>query len=125
LRGKKLPDPRILPNAGSFFKNPVIPLNQYEQLKSKYKGIFHILEDGSVKLSAAGLIEQCGWKGYRKGDAGVFDRHALILVNHGKATGMDIFNLAKAVRTSVVDEFGIRLQFEVNVISKVPLLSEL
>jgi UDP-N-acetylmuramate dehydrogenase len=117
IRQSKLPDPADIGNAGSFFKNPVISNELLEELEEKYRGIpcFPVDKENS-KVPAAWLIEMCGWRGKRVGDAGVYDKQALVLVNWGKATGKDILALAEQIRTSVFDRFGIELEPEVNVI---------
>ena len=117
IRTSKLPDPAIIGNAGSFFKNPSVPASMYEQLKQQHAGIVgYPNADGTVKLAAGWLIEQCGLKGYRKGDAGVHEKQALVLVNYGHATGQDIYDLSEAVMNSVHDKFGVELEREVNVV---------
>lgn len=117
IRRNKLPDPEIIGNAGSFFKNPVVPCSVADPLKKKYQ-LMPLYEDqsGSVKLAAGWLIDQCGWKGKRTGDAGVHDKQALVLVNYGKATGKEIFNLSQEIKKSVYEKFGVELQREVEVI---------
>ncbi|MEW6764688.1 MAG: UDP-N-acetylmuramate dehydrogenase [Pseudomonadota bacterium] len=100
-------------SAGSFFKNPVIPSGQAAILQEQFPGMpSWILGDGRVKLSAAWLIEQCGWKGHREGDAGVYDRHALVLVNHGRASGRALWALAERIVASVEQCLGVRLEPE-------------
>jgi UDP-N-acetylmuramate dehydrogenase len=117
IRKSKLPDPEIIGNAGSFFKNPVVQAQVADTLKSKYTGLPCYNDTaGYVKIAAGWLIDQCGWKGKRIGDAGVHDMQALVLVNHGKATGKEILELSAAIRKSVFDKFGIELQREVEVI---------
>lgn len=116
LRKKKLPDPAEIGNAGSFFKNPVINIENYYLLKMQFPTIPGYNTNDTVKLSSGWLIEQCGWKGKRFGDAGVSEKHALILVNYGKATGSDILELAGKIEKSVNDKFGIILEKEVQVI---------
>lgn len=117
LRKKKLPDPKELGNAGSFFKNPILNYNHYLELKDKNDALVSFpAEKNNVKLSAARLIELCGFKGKRIGDAGVYQKHALILVNYGNATGQDIYNLSEEIRLSVLDKFGINLEREVQII---------
>lgn len=117
VRQSKLPDPAEIGNSGSFFKNPVIPANQFDQIKGQYPSAPHYPQsDGSIKLPAAWLIDQCGWKGYREGDFGVHDRQALVLVNHGNATGKEIFDLSTRILEDVESRFGIKLEREVNVI---------
>lgn len=117
IRRGKLPDPEILGNAGSFFKNPVVSNTVADNLRLRYPFLpaFHD-KSGGVKLAAGWMIEQCGWKGKRIGDAGVHDKQALVLVNHGTATGREIFDLSEKIRTSVLEKFGIELQREVEVI---------
>lgn len=113
LRRSKLPDPEVLGNAGSFFKNPVVDAAQHEQLHSHAENIPSWETDaGQYKLSAAWLIEQCGWKGKRQGDAGIYDKHALVLVNHGTASGEQLWQLAETVIKAVEDRFAITLEPE-------------
>ena len=117
IRESKLPDPDKLGNAGSFFKNPVIPEAEYESLFNMYPDIpSYPAPAGARKIPAAWLIEQCGWKGKRIGDAGTFDKQPLVLVNHGNATGRQILDLAKSIEEDVVVKYGIRLEKEVNII---------
>lgn len=116
IRRRKLPDPAVTGNAGSFFKNPVIHEEKFMALKERFPGIsFYPQEDG-CKISAAWLIEQCGWKGKRTGDAGVNVLQPLVLVNYGQATGRDIIRLAEDIKGSVREMFGIKLETEVNII---------
>jgi UDP-N-acetylmuramate dehydrogenase len=116
IRASRLPDPFKLGNAGSFFKNPFINQEKLQQLQAEHPGIpFFEAGKGLVKLSAGWLIEQCGWKGYRKGDAGVFEHQALVLVNHGNASGADIWGLAESIISDVEGKFGISLEPEVNI----------
>lgn len=119
IRRSKLPDPAEIGNAGSFFRNPLVSPDEAQYLKVKYPSIPCFTDpSGSIKLSAAWLIEQCGWKGKRIGDAGVHEKHALVLVNYGKATGEEIFNLSEKIRESVYQKFGISLEREVEVIGE-------
>jgi len=113
IRSAKLPDPARLGNAGSFFKNPTVSAEQCEDIIAREPRIVHYhLADGSVKLAAGWLIEACGWKGKTVGQAGVYDRQALVLVNHGGATGGEVMTLARAIQTSVYERFGLRLEPE-------------
>ena len=117
LRQSKLPDPADIGNAGSFFKNPLLAIDKWEKLKEKYPEIPGYKQtDGQIKTSAAWLIDQCGWKGYRKGDAGVSEKHALVLVNYGKASGAELWHTAQDIIHSVEDKFGIELEPEPRVI---------
>ncbi|MDP2257864.1 MAG: UDP-N-acetylmuramate dehydrogenase [Polaromonas sp.] len=117
IRKAKLPDPQVIGNAGSFFKNPTVSLEQCEDIIQREPKIVHYrLADGSVKLAAGWLIDACGWKGKSVGNAGVYDKQALVLVNKGgvsnPATGGEVMTLAKAIQTSVYERFGIRLEPE-------------
>lgn len=117
IRNSKLPDPKQIGNAGSFFKNPSVPAEKFEVLKSEFPGIVGFpAKDGAVKLAAAWMIEQCGWKGYRKGDAGCHEKQALVLVNYGNAQGSDIYDLSKNIIESVKNRFGVELEREVNIV---------
>lgn len=118
IRRRKLPDPAVLGNAGSFFKNPIVPSAQAEALKSEHDAlpVFRGNNDDTRKLSAAWLIDQCGWKGHRDGDAGVAASHALVLVNHGHATGAQLLDLARRIADSVRSRFGVSLEPEPRVI---------
>jgi UDP-N-acetylmuramate dehydrogenase len=116
IRHSKLPDPSEIGNAGSFFKNPVVSQQQFLSLSGSFQDLpAYPHEEGQVKLAAGWLIEQCGWKGYRKGDAGVHQRQALVLVNYGHASGKDILDLGEAVTASVKKKFGVSLEKEVNI----------
>jgi UDP-N-acetylmuramate dehydrogenase len=113
LRRRKLPDPAELGNAGSFFKNPVIEAERCAALLSAHPDLPHYPQpDGREKLAAGWLIEQCGWKGRRLGSVGCHDRHALVLVNHGGATGADILRLAASIQDDVFRRFGVELEPE-------------
>jgi UDP-N-acetylmuramate dehydrogenase len=117
LRRRKLPDPEFLPNAGSFFKNPAVPAGLAGELAAKHPGLpVHESSDGRCKLSAAWMIEACGLKGIREGDAGVSAQHALVLVNHGSASGAELLGLARRVADSVEQRFGIRLEPEPRIV---------
>ncbi len=117
IRSSKLPDPKVIGNAGSFFKNPEISSEQFEKLRSSFPAIVgYKLNDEKVKLAAGWLIEQCGWKGYRKGDAGCHAKQALVLVNYNNAKGEEIYDLSTEILQSVKDKFGVELEREVNVI---------
>lgn len=118
IRTSKLPDPKQIGNAGSLFKNPVIPNEQFIEIKNAFSGIVAFPSgDDHIKLAAGWLIEQCGWKGYRKNDAGCFSKQALVLVNYGKATGNEIFELSEEIIQSVKKTFGVVLEREVNIIA--------
>jgi UDP-N-acetylmuramate dehydrogenase len=116
IRTSKLPDPKQIANAGSFFKNPETDTANYEELKSKYPGIIAYPQaNGMYKLAAGWMIEQCGWKGIRKGDAGCHALQALVLVNYGTATGKQVFDLSEEILLNVKEKFGITLEREVNI----------
>jgi UDP-N-acetylmuramate dehydrogenase len=113
VRSAKLPDPRVIGNAGSFFKNPTVTPEQCQDIIARDPGIVHYnMPDGSVKLAAGWLIDACGWKGKSVGKAGVYEKQALVLVNRGGATGGEVVTLARAIQTSVYERFGIRLEPE-------------
>ncbi len=116
LRRSKLPDPDIIPNAGSFFKNPIVKREEAEALIVKFPDLPYFSQGEMRKISAAWLLEKSGWKGHRQGDAGVYKNHALVLVNHGQASGQDIWQLACEMRDSVQATFGVRLEPEIKVI---------
>ncbi len=120
IRSSKLPDPKVLGNSGSFFKNPVVPQIHFDKLKEKFPEIVaYPAPSNSVKLAAGWMIDKAGWKGFRRGDAGVHDQQALVLVNHGKATGKEIVTLAMDIKKSVKEMFGVDLRPEVNIIGSI------
>jgi UDP-N-acetylmuramate dehydrogenase len=113
IRSAKLPDPRVIGNAGSFFKNPTVTPEQCQDIIARDPGIVHYpMPDGTIKLAAGWLIDACGWKGKSVGKAGVYEKQALVLVNRGGATGGEVVTLARAIQTSVYERFGIRLEPE-------------
>lgn len=117
IRSSKLPDPHVIGSAGSFFKNPVIKKSEFLKVQSFNPSIpFYKLEGDNYKIPAGWLIEQCGWKGYRKGDAGCYEKQALVLVNYGSAAGNEIYALSEEIKMSVMEMFGIVLETEVNII---------
>ncbi len=117
IRRSKLPDPIDIGNAGSFFKNPTVSAFEYYRIADEFRTLVAFNQNnGYYKLAAGWLIEQCGWKGFRKGDAGVHAHQALILVNYGNATGREILELANDIIASVENKFGVRLEPEVNIL---------
>ena len=113
IRRAKLPDPKLIGNAGSFFKNPTVSPEQCADIIARDpKVVYYPLLDGSIKLAAGWLIDACGWKGKTVGNAGAYEKQALVLVNRGDATGGEVMTLAKAIQTSVYERFGIRLEPE-------------
>jgi UDP-N-acetylmuramate dehydrogenase len=117
IRSSKLPDPNETGNAGSFFKNPTVSLSFFESLKKEYPSIVaYKVGDDMVKLAAGWLIEQCGWKGIRKGDAGCHAKQALVLVNYGNATGQEVYDLSEEILRSVEAKFNVLLEREVNIV---------
>lgn len=116
VRRRKLPDPAVIGNAGSFFKNPVVDRLTYHRLHDEHPEMpSYPQPDGTIKLPAAWLIDRCGWKGHRDGDAGVHAHQALVLVNHGSATGAQILELATRIADDVQATYGVTLEREVNV----------
>lgn len=117
IRNSKLPNPKDLGNAGSFFKNPIVSRQTYEHLKNNYPSVpAYPLNDIEVKIPAGWLIEQAGWKGKVQGNAGTYQQQALVIVNHGGASGEEILHLAESIRESVKQKFGISLVPEVNIV---------
>lgn len=118
IRGSKLPDPKEIGNAGSFFKNPFVDDSFATELRKEFPSmpLYPSSVEGKSKLAAGWLIDQCGWKGFREGNVGVHKHQALVLVNYGGATGGEVFSLAGRIREDVKERFGIELEFEVNVL---------
>lgn len=117
IRSEKLPDPAELGNAGSFFKNPLVPAGLAERLRAEQEGLVAYPQaDGQVKLAAGWLIERAGWKGFREGDAGVHRLQALVLVNYGRASGEQLLALARRIQADVAARFGVGLEIEPNVL---------
>lgn len=117
IRQAKLPDPKVLGNAGSFFMNPVVPKMQFEALLAQYPDMPHYpVDDAHVKIPAGWMIDRCGWKGKRVGHAGVHEKQALVLVNCGGATGKEVMHLAEEIVASVRERFGVTIRPEVNYI---------
>jgi UDP-N-acetylmuramate dehydrogenase len=115
IRKSKLPDPKELGNAGSFFKNPIVPASLFLNLLSKFPEMPHYQQsEAGIKLAAGWLIEQCGWKGYRKSDVGCYSLQALVIVNYGNAKGAEIFDFSELIINSVFDKFGVKLEREEN-----------
>ena len=117
IRNAKLPDPKVMGNAGSFFMNPIVTKEKYEQLAAQYEGMPHYTVDAAhEKIPAGWMIDQCGWKGKSMGRAGVHDKQALVLVNRGGATGKEIVALCEAIQRDVKEKFGIEIHPEVNIV---------
>ena len=117
IRQSKLPDPKVLGNSGSFFKNPIILKSEYEKIHALHPEMPHyVISETHVKVPAGWLIEKTGFKGKRFGDAGIHKNQALVLVNYGNATGQEILNVSKDIQATVLKEFGIAIEAEVNVI---------
>ena len=116
IRSSKLPDPKVIGNAGSFFKNPVISISQFEDLKERYPQLaYYKLPSGEIKIAAGWLIDHLGWKGKRIEDYGVHKNQALVLVNYGESDGKDIYDLSSLIMKSVFKNFQISLEREVNI----------
>jgi UDP-N-acetylmuramate dehydrogenase len=119
IRVSKLPDPSTIGNAGSFFKNPIVTIALFEQVQAGFPDVVHYpAGDGYVKLAAGWLIEQCGWKGKVAGHTGTWKNQALVLVNHGGATGEEVYSFSSQIIDSVYTKFGVLLEREVNVIGR-------
>jgi UDP-N-acetylmuramate dehydrogenase len=117
IRTHKLPDPKVIGNAGSFFQNPIVADEQHESLLHKYPTLISYPDaPGKRKLAAGWLIDQCGFKGERMGNVGVYEQQALVLVNHGNGTAQDILGLAKCIQDRVKKEFGVSLEIEPNIL---------
>jgi len=117
IRKSKLPDPKVLGNSGSFFKNPIVPIETYKKAVLQYPEMPHyVVSDTEVKVPAGWLIEQAGFKGKRFGDAGIHEKQALVLVNYGNATGQEIVELSKHIQKTILDKYGIAIEAEVNII---------
>ncbi len=117
IRENKLPNPKILGNSGSFFKNPIISIEDLNSIKLNHPTIkFYPMNDGFVKIAAGWLIDDAGWKGKRVGDAGVHDKQALVLVNYGNATGQDIYNLSQEIINDIKSKYKIIIEREVNIL---------
>jgi UDP-N-acetylmuramate dehydrogenase len=117
IRSKKLPDPAVIGNAGSFFQNPIVGNQQFERLIKEFPNLVSYPDAiGTRKLAAGWLIDQCGFKGKRVGPVGVYENQALVLVNHGGGTSTDILDLAKNIQEVVLDKFGVQLEIEPNIL---------
>lgn len=117
IRSEKLPDPAVLGNAGSFFKNPLVSIAQEQRLRGEHPELVAYPQAaGQCKLAAGWLIERAGWKGFRDGDAGVHQQQALVLVNYGAATGMQLLNLARRIQVDIAERFGVELEIEPNIL---------
>lgn len=117
IRNAKLPDPKVLGNAGSFFMNPIVDRDLFESIQKEYPDMPHYhIDDKQEKIPAGWMIDMCGWKGKSLGKAGVHDKQALVLVNNGGATGTDIVELCNTIRKDVKDKFGIDIYPEVNIV---------
>lgn len=117
IRQSKLPDPKVIGNSGSFFKNPIILKSDFEKINQKFPEMkFYEISDTEVKIPAGWLIENAGFKGKRYGDAGIHENQALVLVNYGKATGQEILNVSNEIQKKIVSIYGISIETEVNII---------
>ena len=117
IRQSKLPDPKKIGNSGSFFKNPIVSLNQLELIKKKYPNVVNYeINENEFKIAAGWLIERAGWKGKKFNNYGIHEKQALVLVNYGLANGMEIFELSEKIILDIKDKFGIKLEREVNII---------
>ena len=117
IRQSKLPDPKVIGNAGSFFQNPIVGATQYETLLAQHQNLVSYPDaNGTRKLAAGWLIDQCGFKGYQSGPAGVYEKQALVIVNHGGARANDILELANTIQEKVKECFGVELQIEPNIL---------
>ena len=117
IRQSKLPDPKVLGNSGSFFKNPIVLKSEFEPIHKKFPEMkFYEISETEVKVPAGWLIEQAGFKGKRYGDAGIHKNQALVLVNYGNASGQDILNVSKEIQDTIFQKFGIYIEAEVNII---------
>jgi UDP-N-acetylmuramate dehydrogenase len=111
-----LPDPAVLGNCGSFFKNPVISISHFEKIKENHPSIKSFpVSETEIKVPAGWLIEQAGWKGKKVGNVGVHEKQALVLVNYGLGTGLEIKNLAQSIQKDILEKFTISLEIEVNI----------
>jgi len=117
IRSSKLPDPKVIGNAGSFFKNPLVTEEVYRRLVDENPSMpFYPAPEGKYKLAAGWLIEKSGWKGFRRENYGVHSKQALVLVNHGGATGSQIYDLSTEILADVKKKFGVELEREVNIV---------
>jgi UDP-N-acetylmuramate dehydrogenase len=116
IRSQKLPDPKILGNAGSFFKNPAISKSQYEHLQEQFSDIIaYPISDNSYKIAAGWLIESCGWKGMKKGNVGCYEKQALVIVSYGIRSGKEVYDFSEEIIHSVALKFKVTLEREVNI----------
>ncbi|MEO6894217.1 MAG: UDP-N-acetylmuramate dehydrogenase [Ginsengibacter sp.] len=119
IRTSKLPDPALIGNAGSFFKNPMIKKTEFNLIQDSFGEIkipSYKIDEDNYKIPAGWLIEQCGWKGYRSGNVGCYSKQALVLVNYGNASGQEIYDLSEEIKISVEEKYGISLEREVNIL---------